>query len=229
MRSLPVLLLFAFCAPDAAAIEDQRQQQSRADGGKVPRLVEALDPYKLFGAGNVPDGPYAPLDRAGRWRHFKQETFAGGVAFARPFFSAIRMQVLEQPEAWSGFPGYMTRAGSRIVFYAASNSISAPISALMGYERRYYPCYCSGTWRRIGHAILFQVLTVDEKGRKTLNFPKIAGSYAGEVIAYSTYPGQLGVRAGLRNSNGYFYWGWWSNLLSEFSPDLSRLVRRIFN
>ena len=190
-------------------------------------LMDRLDPYKLFGSGNVPERPYVPQTGKERIRSYLANAFASPTAIGQPFFSAIGGQISNTPPQWDGFSGYMQRTGVRAIFSVSSKTIETPLMAVFGYEQRYYPCYCTGTWHRIGHAMLFQLLTVNRDGRKVLNFPRIFADYAGEMIATTPYPGPYDTWQSLRNGNGYFYWGWWVNILSEFSPDLSRLVHRL--
>ncbi len=190
-------------------------------------LLDSLDPYELFGSGNVPDGRYAPQTRKERFRTYLDNAFASPTAIGQPFFSAIGGQISNTPPQWDGFTGYLQRTGVRSIFSVSSKTIETPIMARLGYEQRYYPCYCAGTRHRIGHAILFQFFTVNRDGQKVLDFPRIFADYAGEMIAATAYPGRYDTWKYLRNGNGYFYWGWWVNILSEFSPDLSRLIHHL--
>jgi hypothetical protein len=195
---------------------------------RPPAIIETLDPYKLFGSGNVPDGPYVPQNGKERFRSYLDNSFTSPVAVAMPFFSAIGKEFSKTPPEWHGFTGYAQRTGARAIFSVTSKTIETPISALLGYEQRYDPCYCSGTWHRIRHAILFQVLTVDHSGHTVVNFPRIFANYAGEMIGATPYPGPYDTWKYLRRGNGYFYWGWWYNIVGEFSPDLSRFLRHLW-
>ncbi len=192
---------------------------------KPPRIIETLDPYKLFGSNHVPAGSYVPLNSKERFNYFIEDTFASPRAIVQPFFSALGNQISNAPPQWDGFAGYLQRTGTRALFLVFSKSIEASLSAVVGTERRYYPCYCSGTWRRIGHAILFQFITVNRNGHKVVNLPGILGSYGGEMVAAAPFPGPYDPWRAVRNGNGFFYRGWWYNVLKEFSPDLSRFVR----
>jgi hypothetical protein len=195
-------------------------------GASPPWIIRALDPQRIFAWNNIPAGPYTAPDGRQRFQFYLRENFTRPSAAAMPFFSAIGKEIRNQPPQWDGWTGYLQRTGSRAIFQLTSKSLDSAVSAMAGYDTRYYPCYCSGVWRRIGHALLFQVLTVDRNGHRVIDFPRIGGSYLGEMAAATPYPGPYDVRAALRNGNGFFYWGWWYNLVSEFSPDISRWIRR---
>ena len=213
--------------PDAGK-PDLPPSQSAGAGGKaenVPRIIRALDPQRIFAWNNIPAGPYTAPDGRQRFQFYLRENFTRPSAVSMAFFSAIGKEIRHQPPEWHGWTGYFQRVGSREIFSFTSNSVDSAVSAMAGYDTRYYPCYCSGIWRRIGHALLFQVLTVDSKGHRVIDFPRIGASYLGEMAAATPYPGPYDVRAALRNGNGFFYWGWWYNLVSEFSPDISRWIR----
>jgi hypothetical protein len=129
------------------------------------------------------------------------------------------MQTRNFPPQWRGFSGYMKRAGYRYISFTAELSVEHPISAVLKHDPRYVPCKCKNVFARFGHAVLFNVVTVNHRGRIVPNISRYVGAYSGAALSGAVLPGRYHTWRSLREGNGALYWGWIINVLREFSPE----------
>jgi hypothetical protein len=181
--------------------------------------------YKFLGGGKVPEGPYRPLTGKERWELYVRNVYLSPAAFLRPVWSASTNQLSNDPPEWDGVKGFGQRMGFRFTARVARNSIEDAGMALVGHDPRYKPCRCENKFKRAGHAVLFNFLTLDSKGRTTLNAFRYIGAYGGELAVAGMLPGNYDVWQAMRRGNAVVTWGSLNNLLREFSPELIRLLR----
>ncbi|HEY3443005.1 MAG TPA: hypothetical protein VGK29_19755 [Paludibaculum sp.] len=92
-------------------------------------------------------------------------------------------------------------------------------SAVLGYDVRYVKCQCKATLPRVGHAQLWNFVTLDRNGKPVLDIPKFAGSFAGEFIGNTWMPpGYNSPGDAARSGAVQLAFGSAFNLIREFVP-----------
>ena len=157
--------------------------------------------------------------------YFK-DAFWNPAPYIIPWISALPMQVRGYPPQWKGFSGYARRAGSRYLGELAAKSVANPMMALLKHDPRYPPCRCEGAWKRLGHAVLFNYITLNDDGKRVFHVSRFAAVYVGELTAQSVIPGGYDGWRAVRRANGALFFGWWLNVLREFRPEIVSLFGR---
>lgn len=78
-----------------------------------------------------------------------------------------------------------------------ARSISDPLMDAFDLAPRYIPCRCDGGgfWKRLGHAVLFNYVTWNDKQKKVPHFPRFLAAFAGEFASQATLMQNLPRRA----------------------------------
>jgi len=169
-------------------------------------------------------GKYAPLDGPERWQRWRSEDGGSAAIHLDSFAVAAITQAMNVPPQWGRTPlGFGRRVGSEYGGFLIANSVHEGIAAVAGTDPRYFPCACSGFFRRGGHALEMTLLTYNRQGRKTLDMPQLTGQYGGQMISTLWYPPHYsplvqGVQFGHLEMGliGTIH------LVQEFSPELKR-------
>ena len=170
---------------------------------------------------------YTPLTSEERWHRYWQESFSSPGLYFASLGSAIEGQLANDPPEWrQGVGGFSLRSASLFGMFTIQTTIYEAGTAAMGLEPRYQRCDCKGFPRRIGHALKWSVVTLNNAGKVRPNLPALAGGYGSGMLAMSWYPDRYhslsdGVRLG--NQQAGFMAG--INLIREFGPELKRLLR----
>lgn len=163
---------------------------------------------------------YRPPTAAERWDIYWRTTYASPGTFFRAAGPALGDHLNDRPEVWpQGMDGYSRRFANRFARFALQDSLSHASSAALGYEVRYVRCGCSGLMRRLGHAMLWNFLTLDRNGRTVLNTPRIGSAFAAEFIGNAWMPAGYRTRqeafrgVGIQLGVGAMF-----NVIREFAP-----------
>jgi hypothetical protein len=166
----------------------------------------------------------APLTGRERWKFYVDEAFATPLPYVAALGAGLVYQASGTPHEWGGgFKGYGRRAASEFGLLTTQSTIHDAGEAVFGYEPRYFPCQCTGAWKRTGHALEMSFLTYDGHGHKRLDLPQLMGAYGGGMISALWYPQRYsplvqGVQTGHLQVG--FVVGF--HLYQEFSPEIQR-------
>jgi hypothetical protein len=171
-------------------------------------------------------GTYKPLDGPERWQRLVNEDGASGAIHVQSFATAAYLQAIADPTAWNrSAGGFARRLGSSYGGNLIQNSVHESMAAVAGTDPRYFPCSCTGFFRRSGHALEMTFLTYTHNGSKTLDVPQLSGVYGSSMIEAMWWPHhytalvqgvQTGhIEVGLTGA---------IHLAQEFSPEFKRLL-----
>jgi hypothetical protein len=172
---------------------------------------------------------YVPMSGAERWHQFLHHNLTGAGAYLRPLKSAAFQEMSGRTyEAWPATTsGLATRWASSFGRNLAQGGITDGIAAALGHDTRYHPCLCDGTSRRLRHALLMSVFTLDRNGNRVWDTARISGLYGGALTSlawrpHNVNPGLESARlTGLGLGAAVF-----ANVAREFTPELKRLLHR---
>jgi len=179
----------------------------------------AVRPGMLWGTIITRD-EFQPLTNQQRWGLYWRQTYWTPGAFFGNAGPALGSHLRNEPPQWGqGMEGYAKRFGDQFARSAIRDTVSAAGSAALGYEVRYVKCQCKGTLPRIGHALLWNFITLNRSGKTVLNVPKFAGSFAGEFAGNTWRPaGYNSAGDAMRNGAIRLAYGSAFNIIREFVP-----------
>ncbi|MBM3811377.1 MAG: hypothetical protein FJW20_07045 [Acidimicrobiia bacterium] len=216
-----LLCLYAHAQEQPVVVEPA--PNAAIEPAKTGKEWSRVQLYKFAGGGKMPDGPYRPLTNRERLQLHLRNVYLSPAAAFRPAWSATVNQIQNDPPEWDGTKGFFQRMGFRFTARVVRNSIEDGGMALVGHDPRYKPCGCRNRFRRVGHAILFNFLTVDRNGKTTFNAFRYLGAYGGELAVAGMLPGGYDRWGAVRRGNTVVIWGSLHNLMREFSPEILRL------
>ena len=129
----------------------------------------------------------------------------GPNAVARAAISGALSQATNTPKEWGqGMGPYGERVGSAFGISMVTTTTRYALAEAFHEDTMYYRCDCTGTVRRLEHAVISTVTArVGDDGRRRLSFPSIVSPYAGAMIGvYGWYPDGYG--AGFAFQKGSF-------------------------
>ncbi|MGQ9917186.1 MAG: hypothetical protein ACUVS7_07190 [Bryobacteraceae bacterium] len=163
---------------------------------------------------------WRPLQGKERWHIYWRATYASPGTFFRAAGPALGDHLNDRPETWrQGMEGYSRRFANRFARFALQDLLSHASSAALDYEVRYVRCGCTGFPRRLGHALLWNFLTLDRNGQTVLNAPRIGSAFAAEFIGNAWMPDGYRTReeafrgVGIQLGVGALF-----NTIREFAP-----------
>lgn len=198
---LSTCLLLSQQTPDSANITKPTQSDYLV-GTRVPRELAWKAP--------------TPEER---WRVFWRGVVLSPGAFTRAGISAAAQQQSNTPiDYGQGAAGYSKRFANNFATFTLQDGASNALAAAAGYEVRYIQCKCTGFFPRLGHAILFNLVTYDRRGRKVVNWPNIVGNYAAGMLSSQYTPNSKWSAQGLQAGNNALVFGFGSAVVQEFLP-----------
>lgn len=198
---LSTCLLLSQQTPDSANITKPTQSDYLV-GTRVPRELAWKAP--------------TPEER---WRVFWRGVVLSPGAFTRAGISAAAQQQSNTPiDYGQGAAGYSKRFANNFATFTLQDVASNALAAAAGYEVRYIQCKCTGFFPRLGHAILFNLVTYDRRGRKVVNWPNIVGNYAAGMLSSQYTPNSKWSAQGLQAGNNALVFGFGSAVVQEFLP-----------
>jgi hypothetical protein len=204
---LSACLVLSQQPPDAANITNPTQSDYLI-GTRVPRDLAWKSP--------------TPEER---WRVFWRGVALSPGAFTRAGLSAAAQQRSNTPfDYGQGAAGYGKRFANNFATFTLQDVAGNALAAAAGYEVRYIQCKCTGFLPRLGHAMLFNLVTYDRRGRKVLNWPNLVGNYAAGIVSTQYTPNSKWSAQGLQAGNNALLFGFGSAVVQEFLP--GRLLPR---
>lgn len=169
-------------------------------------------------------GKYKPLNGVERWQRWVSEDGGSASIHGQSLASALYLQAIDDPNAWSRTPGgFIRRVGSSYGGNLIQNSVHEGLAGMAGTDPRYFSCACSGFFHRSGHALEMTFLTYTHGGKQTLDVPQLVGVYGGSMIEATWWPQHYSARVqGVQT--GHIQVGLIGaiHLAQEFSPELKR-------
>lgn len=206
LKYLPLLAL-PILAQDAANITKPTQADMLV-GTRVPR-----------------DLAWSTPTNAERWRVLWRGLALSPGAYIRSTFTASEHHLANKPKDWGqGWAAFGKRNVNSFVTFSLQDVASEGLAAAAGYEMRYVQCKCTKVLPRVGHALWFNLVTYDRKGKTVLNWPNIVGSYTVGMASTAYTPNQKWSAQGIQIGNSAMAFGFVSSLLQEFAP--SSLFKR---
>ena len=168
---------------------------------------------------------YKPLTGHERWERWIDEDGRSGALHVESLGTTIYNQTFAVPSAWNrSAGGFARRLGSSYGSNLIQNTMHESMAAAAGTDPRYFPCACTGLFRRGGHVFKMSFFTYTHSGHLTLDMPQIASIYGSSMIQAMWYPSHYtalvqGVQSG--HIEAGFIGA--EHLFQEFSPELKRL------
>jgi len=171
--------------------------------------------------------PYTPLTRSEKWKHFLRRTYASAT-----FVGGAEDAVYTK--ATGGFM-YCCGVGSWGQQYGASLADTEARSVfgdflfpvLLKQDPRYFPKRGGRVLGRVWYAATRVLVTRGDNGKNTFNFSEILGVAFARALSNAYYPDrQRGMWETANHIAGSFQGDATSNLLTEFQPELQRLIHR---
>lgn len=199
-------------------------------------LASAQEPKPSTGQ-NLTDGvlgvtvlkeqPWTPPTAKQRWAVYKLRSFTGPGMYMRTVMTSLSDQDANSPVAWGqGWKAFGKRMGNNYATFQLIDGAEMGLSALAGYDPRYIQSRETGAWHRVGHAVAYNFVTLDGKGKTVLNWPKLVAAYGVGMLASTYTPGMKWSAEGLRMGTAQVSFGMVSDLVKEFVPDLLKKMRR---
>jgi hypothetical protein len=163
---------------------------------------------------------WKPPTREERMRVWWRSVAGSPGSFIRPTFSAVPMHMSNRPEDFGqGLGGFGKRYANTFLTFTLQDTAGHALSAAARYEVRYIQCKCTGFLPRVGHALLFNIVTYDKDGKKVFNWPSIGGAYAVGMLSTMYTPNQKWSAQGIQAGHNAFVFGFGSALVQEFMPN----------
>jgi hypothetical protein len=167
-----------------------------------------------------------PLNTAGKLR-FHVLSVVGPKGFLETAAYAGAVHAMGVPEEWpGGAAGYGKRLASAAGDTAIRHTLAFGLDTALRQDPRYFPANSHGFLPRLGHAFSAVVVTRTDSGRSTLATSRLASAFGAAYLSNQWYPDRLNT-AGQGLVQGGIILGFDAAgyMLSEFLPDLKKLVR----
>ncbi|MFZ1084182.1 MAG: hypothetical protein WAN35_04365 [Terracidiphilus sp.] len=167
---------------------------------------------------------YKPLTGHQRWERWIDEDGRSSSLHIESLGTALYNQTFDLPGAWSRSGGGLARRlGSAYGSNLIQNTMHESMAAAEGTDPRYFPCACTGLFRRGGHVFKMSFFTYNSSGHLTLDMPQIGSIYGSSMIQAMWYPSHYtalvqGVQSGHIEA-GFIGT---EHLIQEFAPELKR-------
>jgi hypothetical protein len=203
------MLLFTVLA--VFSIQAQETTSSQATPGRTESEPAATATDQLDGRRYV-----YPTQRE-RFDRYVSNT-VGPFRLVRTGVSAGIDQWRDTPEEWGqGLKGYGKRYASALGRNAIQQTVTYGLDEALNLDSGFQRSGREGFFPRFKHALLETVTSRTKSGKRVVSAPRLAGVYAGAIIATETwYPDRYSYKDGLRIGTGTLITGFGINLVREF-------------
>jgi hypothetical protein len=173
---------------------------------------------------------YKPLNGHERWQRWVSEDGRSPAIHVESLATAAYQQTFDVPSAWTrSGGGFARRLGSSYGSNLIQNTVHEGTAGIAGTDPRYFPCACTGLFRRGGHVFKMSFLTYRSNGHLTLDLPQITSIYGSAMVEATWWPDHYsplvqGVQAG--HIEAGFIGA--EHLVQEFAPELKRFFHLRF-
>ncbi len=226
LRYLVIFALF-FCpvlsAQDASedSVQEPKTQESR-DLSKSPDASNITKPSQsdmLVGTRVPRNLIWSPPTNQERLRVWWRGIAASPGSYIRATITAGSNHLSNTPADYGqGWDAFGKRYVNTFATYSLQDTAAQGLAAIAHYEMRYIQCKCTDVKGRILHALAFNFVTYDQKGKTVFNWPSIVGGYAVGMLSTTYTPNQKWSAEGVQAGNSAIYFGFASSLLQEFTP-----------
>jgi hypothetical protein len=158
---------------------------------------------------------------------YAKQTFTSPGIYLKTALFSVGDHISDSPSEWDGkWGGFGRRVASRHGQFVIQNTLASAANGALGYEPRYDRCSCSGFWPRMGHASVRNFITYDRS--ETKKRPQIGlfgAALAAGAISSTWKPKHEVWTEGYRSVITQAGFGMVTNVLSEFAPEIIRLLR----
>jgi hypothetical protein len=143
---------------------------------------------------------YIRPDRKTRFNRYVKST-VGPVAIARNVVGAGYSTWTNSPEEWgTHWDGFGKRFASNMGKRAIGNTTVYALDEALKVDSYYYLSQDRRIGARVRNAVLSTVTARNREGKRVFGLPRIAGTYASNIIANETwYPSRYSYKDGLRS------------------------------
>lgn len=179
-----------------------------------------------FGIGAIipRDQPYQPLTSQERVRLWRRSILENPTTYARTLVWAARDQASTNPALAN--LNFGERFASRYARSVLATSTRHGLSALARYDVRYAPSKSKSTGKRLLHAVLWDFTALNRDGKRVFNWPRLVSVYGSEMASAAWMPGQKWSAYGVQNGNEQMAFGWATDILREFLPDIKKRLKK---
>jgi hypothetical protein len=152
-----------------------------------------------------------------RFKRYVKNTI-GPFRLARTAFSAGIDQWSDSPEEWGqGAQGYGKRFASGMGRNAIQQTVTYGLDEALQLDTGFERSKRKGFFPRMADALLENVTSRTNSGRRVISIPRFAGAYTAGVVAAETwYPERYSYKDGLRHGTKTLLTGFGINLVREF-------------
>lgn len=179
-----------------------------------------------FGIGAIipRDQPYRPLTSQERGRLWRRSILENPSTYGRTLAWAARDQASTNPALAN--LNFGERFASRYARSVLATSTRHGLSALAGYDVRYSPSKSKNPGRRLLHAVSWDFTTLNREGKRVFNWPRLVSVYGSETASAAWMPGQKWSAYGIQKANEQMAFGWATDILREFLPDIKKRLKK---
>lgn len=163
------------------------------------------------------DAGYVRPDAGKRFKRYVSGT-VGPVSLARSAATAGIATARNSPEEWGGqWEGFGRRFASNVGRNAIKSTTIYGLDETLKLDSHFYRSKNRNAKSRFYNAVISPVTARKPDGKRVIGIPRIAGTFASGMIAYSTwYPERYGVKDGLRSGAISLGFNAAFNLFKEF-------------
>lgn len=205
------LLLTAVCCVAVSAQDSERDAQSSGQSTQPSR--------------DEKNGTHIPITNSDytfptgeqRLRRYVRNMF-GPASLAKNAAAAGISQWKHTPEEWGqGAEGYGKRFASNVGSTVIRQSVSYGLSEAFRLDTGFEKSKQKSFWPRLSDALVQNVTSRTQSGKRVFSVPIFAGVYAGSIIPRETwYPSRYGYKDGLRAGTYSIAAGFAINAVREF-------------
>jgi hypothetical protein len=217
-------------SPDEGSVRYVKSQDGGDSSGIEPK--ETID-KRIFGViPNYRTSPslkdYEPLTTNEKFRIASQDVFDRGTLVLAAVFAGDAQITHADPSFGQGVNGFGHYFGAAYADFVIGDFMTeAVFPSLLHQDPRYFRRGTGGGWSRLGYAMGQIFWTHTDTGRGAFNYSEIAGTAMGVAISNAYYPENGNTSSAISRLSMQIGVDMASNILKEFSPDLSRKFSRM--
>jgi hypothetical protein len=190
---------------------------------KLATILAALIVFCPLPASAQPQEAAPALPPIDRFRDFLRAAMLSPTPYVLALGGGILDQFGNMPEEWSGGAGFGKRYLARQGGGLASDAIGHSVAAAIHHRVRYDPCTCRG-FARVRHAMGRAFVSLREDGRSVPNYSLWIAKFSSAGLANAWYPTSYTTSDIIREGGVGIVVSGGLNILTEFSPELKKLV-----
>jgi len=173
-------------------------------------------------------GSYEPLTAHQKFEIFTRRTYSPYTFFSAAFDAAYAHVTDSWPDYGYGAAGYGKRYGATLADAEARSFFqSFLMPAVLHQDPRYFSSPSTKFFPRLLYAASRVLVTRSDSGQNTVNTSLLAGTAITTALSNAYYPrSERSLGDSLNRFGGSFLGGVQTNILREFWPDITRILRK---